>query len=536
MTAKLRAEPGERVRPSTSAAHVGAMVLFGALLLATVVSRSFDPGSFNHDVGWILYVAEQIQGGRELYVDIIEENPPLIFWLSVPAIGLSQALGTTAILAWNLMVLAWAAVAGCFLYRVVCRGWVEAEGLWGLGLTGLVIAFEVLLPGYEFGQRENLFLIAAMPYLLAAAVRADGRKLEGSLAVCVGLMAGIGFAIKPYFLLFWLLVEVFLLVSDRGAWKRIENACIVFVNGFYLLLVVWWTPDYQEMVVLASQVYDAYAMPFSPLLLWKLAVGWWLVSAVLFFLVRSAPFEQQPRRFLLLGSTAFLVVALVQAKGWDYHYDPVMAASGVLVVLIVQDLLVHTDFLKKVLRFGPAAVGLTLWVLLDVAGASALGQSAWNVIGPGRQQRTLVKDLTLVVNEHAWNQSVWFLSTSVVPAFPVVNLSGARWSSRYCCLWLLPGLYSPQERAARPFVYRDREEMSDLERGLVDAVVEDLATQPPALLLVDRSPDKQVFRRSEFDYLAYFLRDPRFARFFQNYRELGVVGPYQVYTRNLGGS
>ena len=116
-----------------------------------------------------------------------------------------------------------------------------------------------------------------------------------------------------------------------------------------------------------------------------------------------------------------------------------------------------------------------------------------------------------------------------------MNLSEAQWSSRFCCLWLLPGLYSPQERASTPFAYREREEMGELERYLVDAVVEDLKSQPPTLLFVDQSPNRQGFGRSQIDYLEYFLRDPRFASLFENYRNLGEVGPYRVYKRKRLG-
>jgi hypothetical protein len=511
------------------------MVLFFSLMTATVVSRSFDPAAFNHDVGWVLYVAEQMLDGDRIYSDIVEENPPLIFWISQPSVLLGQAFGTSPILVFNLMVLAGAALAGALLYRVLCRGRPEASGVWALSVVGFVIGFEILAPGYEFGQRENLFLIAVMPYLFGAAVRADGRQLGKKLAVLVGLVAGMGLAIKPYFLLFWVVVEIVLFFSDRQAWKRTENLCIVGVQALYVFMVIGLTPGYLKMIEIASTVYDSYGAPGSPMLLLHSSVAWYLVAAGLFVLVRPLAFDRQPRRFLLAGSLGFLAVALVQGKGWDYHYDPLTAASGVLIAVILQGFAMRADSLAKVLRFGSAGLFLAIWLLLDVAGASALVQSSWNVVGPGRLQRTFVGDLTEVVKDHAWRQPVWFLSTSIVPAFPVVNLSEAQWSSRFCCLWLLPGLYSPQERASTPFAYREREEMGELERYLVDAVVEDLKSKPPTLLFVDQSPDRQGFGRSQIDYLEYFLRDPRFASLFENYRNLGEVGPYRVYKRKRLG-
>ena len=83
-----------RDRTPISRGLVAAMVLFFSLMTAPVVSRSFDPAAFNHDVGWVLYVAEQMLDGDRIYIDIVEENPPLIFWISQPSVLLGQAFGT----------------------------------------------------------------------------------------------------------------------------------------------------------------------------------------------------------------------------------------------------------------------------------------------------------------------------------------------------------------------------------------------------------------------------------------------------------
>ena len=39
------------------------------------------------------------------------------------------------------------------------------------------------------------------------------------------------------------------------------------------------------------------------------------------------------------------------------------------------------------------------------------------------------------------------------------------------------------------------------------------------------------FRNSRFDYLGYFLHDPRFAQFFSQYEKLAVITRYTLYRR-----
>ena len=55
------------------------------------------------DVAWFLHVAQRVLDGARLYVDVIEINPPLVAWLSMPAVivekvsGLSQTTGPVTI-------------------------------------------------------------------------------------------------------------------------------------------------------------------------------------------------------------------------------------------------------------------------------------------------------------------------------------------------------------------------------------------------------------------------------------------------------
>jgi hypothetical protein len=75
------------------------------------------------------------------------------------------------------------------------------------------------------------------------------------------------------------------------------------------------------------------------------------------------------------------------------------------------------------------------------------------------------------------------------------------------------------------------DELSPLEQRQYDEVIEDLRLQPPALLIVETSVRKQAFGDSDFRFLRYFLRDPRFARLFRDYEFITQVGAHRVYER-----
>src|ERR1700749_1539102 len=62
-----------------------------AVVLAVVLFTSLR-SPLKDDIAWLLYVARRWMAGRELYVDVIEVNPPLIVWLSAIPLQLSRWL------------------------------------------------------------------------------------------------------------------------------------------------------------------------------------------------------------------------------------------------------------------------------------------------------------------------------------------------------------------------------------------------------------------------------------------------------------
>jgi len=55
------------------------------------MSRRSAP-RFKDDIAWLLYCARRWIAGRELYVDVVEVNPPLIIWISAIPLQCSRFL------------------------------------------------------------------------------------------------------------------------------------------------------------------------------------------------------------------------------------------------------------------------------------------------------------------------------------------------------------------------------------------------------------------------------------------------------------
>src|ERR1700754_3045685 len=79
------------IRPAVTALSL--MLLLAVLgFVLFIMLRS----PLKDDIAWLLYVARRWLAGRELYVDVVEVNPPLIVWISAIPIQLASALGIDA--------------------------------------------------------------------------------------------------------------------------------------------------------------------------------------------------------------------------------------------------------------------------------------------------------------------------------------------------------------------------------------------------------------------------------------------------------
>lgn len=493
-----------------------------SLFTTAIISIFLYP--MHHDVGWYLYASGRLLDGAKLYQDIVDVNPPLICYLGIPSVWIAHVLGGSEMISFKIYILLLVilSLATC---RHVLNQTLLSTPVVQRNCLLLVLMFLLLRP-YFFAQREHIMLVLVVPYILAAVGRAMNRPLNRSLMLCIGGLAGLGLALKPHFVLLWLTVETYLgfIRQIRLSWRRPENLGIATVVVSYGAFVFVVHQDYyEEIVPLAIKFYGTFNCSTS--YLFQHPYGkLWVVAFLGFFLVRPIARHRELRRILLIASASFLTIAFVQHKGFYYHFYPAAATTVLLLVVIVFGYTQTIKAIKKLIgprkSMVPLVITLGLFVL---AGLKVIGLSRCS-------ENPLLSPMIRIVKDHAkGGRPILLLSSSVFPAFPLVNYSGARWSSRFNCLWFLPRIYSDVSSSEREFPYHSKDEIDVIERFLVDAVISDIMKSPPVLLIVDCSPIKQGFWKTEFDYIEYFLQDPRFAEIWPNYHFLTAVGYYRVF-------
>jgi hypothetical protein len=498
------------------------LALAGLLVAAGIVPVLYWGG--NHDVAWLLYVARRVVGGAHLYRDIVEINPPLIVLLSVPAAVLAGALGVADVTLFDVGVAALAVGAVALAARQLGRVFGAGRDAERRAVVLLCLGALFPLAVADFGQREHLLLALALPYVFLSAARAERAAVPAWEAVLVGLMAGVGLAIKPFYVPLWLLVEAYLALGRRVGppWRRPESVALGAVLVLYPLAVLLWAPGYVALAERLGPVYAALLRQSLGAMLGS-AEGVLPLLAIVVLVTTQPPDGYRGLRAVLVAAlAASLLAVLLQHKGWSYHFYPTRAASLVAfgVAMLAPTLAPAVRRVPLVWVSRLAAVALALDLGMVVA------RRAVEAGASGRFDREVVRaQMVPLVQRYAEGSSILALTVSLVPAFPLVNYSGVGWALRFPSLWMIPALAAREGWAAQPPAARAAHRSVD-ERYLIDAVTEDFVRRQPALLLQYAPPWGAP------DLIAYFASaDPRFAAAFRVYRPVATIANYRFYAR-----
>lgn len=471
------------------------------------------------DVTWLLSVGRRMRAGEMLYSgDLVEINLPLIMQMKAAAIAVSQWLRLDAILVWRvtagLLTLASFALAWRLLESTLsdCAADVRAA------ISVFLAAAATSLPGVAFGQREHLIVLGFMPYVVAAGVRAQGLPIGVRTATLVGGALALAVGIKPHYALAIPCVEL-ALMGYLGGWRgAVRPETTVATAGVLLMAadIKWRFPTYLSSAVpMALTYYGEYAsleVLRSEVLQMALAVG--------------AAFWPGLPRSIAVHSRLFAAAAvgagggfLLQGQGWVYHFLPAQTLANMatgLVALSAGLTFARGLASRRPIRWWPTS-SIVAAIGLAVAFAAATGVRTLRA-NRGEKAQVIANVMQLV--ERAWPagrpRSVANLGTSTFPAFPMAELSGAAWGSRFSCLWLMPAIEA-RERLAGAGHPRD-----PAREYLETAVVEDFVRWRPTLVVVERDTPR---------ILDDMLKAPAFRDQWRHYQPAGEVDDVAVFVR-----
>jgi hypothetical protein len=511
-----------------SGASLTRLLLWASLALPWLwgLAQLFPP--LNHDAGAVLQWSGRMLAGERLYVDINDVNPPLIYWLNLIPAGLADLTHLSAPFCFALTVLATTA-ATLLLARPLFAQLTPAGSFAALALPGLALFVLLVYPQGSFGQREHLLTVLTLPYLLLASLRALALPVAPWRAALVGLVAALGIGIKPHFAFLPLLIELYLLMLC--GWRaRLRDPAPWMIAGFglaYLVAARLIHPQFFSHELPLAMAYYERGLGWR-VLLEPASLGVLLAViplALAAFALRGARLAQ----ILALAALAELIGAGLQGRGWDYHFLP---ANGTVILLggaLATGLL---DRWSAAMPAWPKAAlgGIALVITLQLSGN----------LSPPFKGELAFKDspaghVLPIIRAAAQGKPVLWFTTSIYPQFPVLNYTGSVLAMPNESLWLLPALYANAPTAPDGNIqFHPLSGMPPAEAEMFQGTIAMAAKMKPALIITTDSWAEPGYSGRNFDYLAYFGRDPRFAALFADYRRLTKLAAWTFYERIPG--
>lgn len=478
----------------------------------------------NWDVSWLIHATRRLMAGGTYIKDFPDINPPMILYLTIPVILLSKFLSITTIVAMRLYIFLMASVSLCMCYSLIKNIFSQKDrGRGYLFLIILAVIF-LILPIYEFGQREHVMVILIMPYLLAATYRLQGGKINLWFAIVIGLLAGAGFCIKPFFLATFALIELYSILYKRQffAWIRPEVVIILSLLAAYAISTVLLQPDYFKIIIPLALRFYYIAVHYSwdklilhPILLFS-------YSMIIFSAIQYHENQYKVlNNILVLTLIGFMIAYFMQQTTWYYHLLPVFALSILTGTLSIDSLLPQNTLNKQGYVFS-----IALGTMIFAYPFYFVSYNYLNSIIYKNNMGNLITDM----RSFAKHQKVYFLTTTPSMEFPAVDYAESIPASRCASHIWIAGIIKPTNN-------KSLENQRNKDKNyFVDMIADELNTNKPKFVFVDTNPHKFYLDNIDFNYLAYFSQNQHFKQAWKAYApfkiiELNPMYRFQVYQR-----
>ncbi|WP_371169427.1 GtrA family protein [Aliiroseovarius sp. 2305UL8-7] len=472
---------------------------------AFVVMTTYWNWPINQDTAWYLVATRKMLGGARLYVDVADVNPPLIFYLTTPALLIADALHISdsngqylALVLLYMLSLLW---TGAVLRRSVDIGPMRR-----LVFFGIMTAIYILPSAVQIGQREHLLILFLSPWVVG--------HLSGSFRpqpIPRSMFAAVGMCIKPIFLIFPIAFVSWDIIRTRSIRPLFSPSYLsmLLIAVIYVVFTVARHPEYlNELVPTTGQVFGAYKLPLLDIMrghYMSLSIG---MLALIPTLVRGSV----GAAVFGLATLAALISFLVQSTGFGYHLFPYFTYA----------LLAGAWFILT-------STHLSIRLVISAIACALLLSTLYS---RGKYDNAATNEVVRVANEFGPINRLFAASTILDPGVPAALRLGIEWTSRYPSNWLYPGALSALERTdciTEP--ERCQELTSIVDKNRI-ANLQDIDRYEPDLIVIDRSATGTHI--NPLSWLNYMSATPGFAEVMEDYTLVKSTAGMDYYLRNDG--
>ncbi len=310
----------------------GNPILFTGIFLVTCgVYLFLSKHPFNHDTSWYFTGVNIWRGGGELYVDVIEVNPPLFFYIVGFALFVGEIFSLTNRHGMYLFLFILTIFSFSSVFYLCTKLFSNKIHIYSIIIASIIgILF---LPIHYFGQREHVLVILVIPYILNHARVVTVNSVSFPERVFWAIIALPGLLLKPHFFtlpLFLTIFEIFRVRSFKPIFIP-ENFTFLAGGMLYALFVAYQHPEYYTSIIPKAQLaYGAYGVSAREVIIKPSLLASMFVVLISVFCCRND--YCRVSQVLLWSMLAFCVSYLTQFKGYDYQTLPLQTTALIAVV------------------------------------------------------------------------------------------------------------------------------------------------------------------------------------------------------------
>ena len=451
-----------------------------AILLAIPFHPDFSAGQS---------ITAKYLAGERPYLDIIENNPPMTFYMHVPSALLEQWTGLRGeywqdILAFALCLCVTGLGEWLRTGNAIPRDAASARRV------GIILVTLLIMPMTSFGSRDQLTFVLMWPMLaLYAEDMVKPRSHPAWVDAGIGLMAGLGGCIKFYFILGPIFGCLFL-CRAKGSIKPVfglENIMAALFCVAYLASVKLLHPAYFEWMY--PILLDAY-FAGHPTLVYILSNGL-LVLTTFYLLIALAKddkrLQDRRTRLLLVAGLGFSVAYFAFTRNLPFRYLP--PASCILMALAAAQN--HSERPAAIKLYEAVFLAMSAWIML--------------ISNPYRAEATaFARSLNLD------RPNILLLSDDLGDGHPLIRDLGGRLVNPGLNPWVTLGLMIKMED---PTTHEQRIRFARLIEWERDLTARAAAKTPPDLILLQNI--------SYVNWLAWVRMNASLGELLRGYKPIG---------------
>jgi hypothetical protein len=474
----------------------------------------------HNDVFYLTHAAKSLLAGGKYMDDFFETNPPLILFLYMPVACLYEVLGLSlgnALLIYFFFLSILSIVVSNYLLQKI----VTTKSLIYIIIT--TITFDLLfLSEHQLGQRDFLFFIFTLPYLFSVVLRIENKPLSPYFGFGIGLFAGLGIGLKPFFLMLPILIELYVIYKKRNilAAIRIETIMISGILIAYISSVFYFFPDYIYTILpfVARVYYAGWRVTWSTYFT-AFNVLFCFTPILFYFMTRKRDRYSILSTVFLLGLLAFIISFTIPRALFCSHVLPAFSIACILFAILFGQ--IATDQVKAFKnkpRFYMVSESLIIVLLACMISIIPIFYlSYWYNEMTIAKTEASASGLFKFINQHAPNNTYTCFSSNRDYA-PLDYYSNAKYVGLSTFFWWEYGFIKLTNSLRDPAALQQLKKDESLVAKLI---TNNLIHKKPNYIL--------IHEEKNIDFVAKFLRYKPFKKAWKHYHYLTTIESYRIY-------